>query len=265
MDSQKPWTDPEMGLCKTLYPLSWSKKNSYVLFSPGIDRFFLVDSLDPWIMLEASRILSSKISNIVYILDQETPYFDNSDCFYYTTKHKMEEKFYGGPTVMSHRQSSFMIKIRPDMIFKTDWPIDFNNPERKEALLKLQEYSQFVLRIVHALTCAVNLRNSFPERYYVETFFKDQYPENLTARPDTTDSPHGMEHLIKNILYDSSSINEALECIHNAWRKYSFNDVLGIRQTFYTYSGIKQPDDLASLGAPGDFDKNRNTQTMWVV
>jgi hypothetical protein len=265
MNIQNPWSDPEAGLCKTLYPSSWGKKNCYVLFSPGIDRFFLVDSLDPWIMLETSRILSSKISNIVYILDQETPYFDNSDCLYFTTKHKMDEKFYGGPTVMSHRQSSFMIKIRPDIIIKTDWPIDFIKPERKNALLKLQEYSQFVLRTVHALTCAINLRNSFPEKYYVETYFKDSCPPDLTARPDTTDAPHGIENLIKNILYDSNSINEALENIHDAWRKYSWQDVLGIRQTFYTYSGIEQPQDLADLGNPGNFDKDRNPQTMWVV
>lgn len=265
MANQNSWNDSEAGLCKTLYPLGWGKKNSYVLFSPGIDRFFLVDSFDPWIVLETSRVLSSKISNIVYILDQETPNFDNLDCFYYTTKHKMDEKFYGGPTVMSHRQSSFMMKINPGMIIKTDWPVDFLTTDRKEALLKLHEYSKFTLRMIHALSAAVNLRNSFPEKYYVENYFKEHCPDSLVARPDTTTAPIGMESLIKNILYDSKSIDEALKNIHDAWRQYSWEDVIGMRQTFYTYAGINQPTDLANLGSPGTFDKDRNSQTMWVV
>jgi len=265
MTNQSPWNDPNTGLCKTIYPLSWGKQNSYVLFSPGIDRFFLVDSFDPWIMLETSRILSSKISNIVYILDKETPFFDNSDCLYYTTKHKMNEKGYGGPTVMSHRQSSFMMKIQSDMVIKTDWPIDFIDEDRKQALLRLQDYAQFTLRIVHSITAAVGLRNSFPEKHYIDNYFKDYCPSDLVARSDTTSAPDGMEYLIKNILYDSETVQEALEKIHESWRKYSWEDVLGIRQTFYTYSGIEQPEDLKNLGDPGNFDKTRNPQTMWVV
>jgi len=265
MISIRPWNDPNTGLCKTIYPLSWGKQNSYALFSPGIDRFFLVDSFDPWIMLETSRILSSKISNILYILDKQTPLFDNSNCFYYTTKHKMNEKYYGGPTVMSHRQSSFMMKIQPEMVIKTEWPIDFRSEDRNSVLLRLQDYSQFVLRVIHSITAAVSLRNSFPEKHYIENYFKNFSPSNFTARPDTTTSSDGIEHVIKNILYDSDTIQDALENIHESWRKYSWEDVLGIRQTFYTYSGIDQPEDLKNLGNPGNFDKFRNSQTMWVV
>lgn len=251
-------------LLGSIYPLSWGKKNSYALFSPGIDRFFLVDNYDPWIMLETSRILSSKISNILYILDQSTPFFDNSDCLFYSTKHKMNEKKYGGPTVLNHRQSSVMTKIPKDMVIKTDWPIDFRSDKRKLALLKLQTYSQFVLKVVHAITIAVNIRNAFPEKHYVDNYFKDYAPADFTARSDTTNSDIGMEILIKNILYDSSTVEESLENIHQAWRKHSREDVLGFRQDFYSYLRLNQPMDLRQLGDPGNFDKLRNSQTMWV-
>lgn len=148
---KKPWLNQDEPYHRTFYPMSWGKENSYALFSPGIDRFFLVDSYDPWIMLETSRVLSSKISNIVYVLDQPSIDFDNDDCLYYTTKHKVKEKCYGGPTVMSHRQNSFMIKIRQDMVVKKGWPIDFEKTDRKDALNRLKEYAAFCLRAIHAL------------------------------------------------------------------------------------------------------------------
>lgn len=262
---ESPWMNPDVGPHKTMYPLSWGKKNSYALFSPGIDRFFLVDSYDPYTMLETSRVLSSKISNIVYVLDKDTPDMDNSNCFLFTTKHKMDEKFYGGPTASSHKQSSFMIKIRPDIMIQAPWPIDFVEPTRKQALMRLQEYALFCLRAIHSITAAMALRNSFPERYYMDTFFKDKCPQDFIARPDTTIAPNGMDFEIKNILYYSESIEVAIESIHDAWRKFSQEDVLGSRQLFYDFLGIPQPEDLQKLGQPGKLDKDKHSQTMWVV
>lgn len=265
MNKEQPWLDPDSGKHKTMYPLSWGKRNSYALFSPGIDRFFLVDSYDPYIMLETSRVLSSKISNIVYILDKDTPEMDNSNCLLFTTKHKMDEKFHGGPTASSHKQSSFMIKIRPDIMISTSWPIDFVDPMRKQALINLQEYALFALRVVHSITAAMALRNSFPDRYYMDAYFKDQCPQDFVVRSDTTSSPNGIEHEIKKILYYSSSVEDAIESIHNTWREFSQEDVFGSRQLFYDFLGIKQPDDLEKLGQPGVFNKEKHSQTMWVV
>lgn len=262
---KKPWLDHEDPYLKTFYPLSWGKENSYALFSPGIDRFILVDTYDPWIMLETSRVLSSKISNIVYVLDQQSIEFDNDDCLYYSTKNKVNEKIYGGPTIMSHRQNSFMMKMQPGSIIRTSWPIDFTKPERKNALLKLKEYSEFCLRAMHALSIAFNFKNPFPEKNYLETFFRDEFPEDFTIRPDSTDCKEGMELLIKNILYTANTLEDALQQIEDAWRKYSQKDFLGYRQTFYYVMGLKQPADLEALGLQGTIDKDRNDQTMWVV
>jgi len=263
--SEKPWLNEEDPYHRTVYPLSWGKKSSYALFSPGIDRFILVDDYDPWVMLETSQVLSSKISNIVYVLDQETKYFDNRDCLLHTTKHKVEEKIYGGPTVMSHRQSSFMMKIRPNSIIEAGWPIDFNKSDRIEALLKLKEYSMFCLRMIHSLNIAFNFKNPFPEKHYLENFFKDEYPKDFIVRADNTTCTEGMVSLIKNILYSSNSIEDALDQIDQAWRTHSQNDILGFRQSFYFVAGLKQPNDLEKLGAQGTIDKDRNDQTMWVV
>ena len=259
---QSPWKNHKDPFHRSFYPLSWGKENSYVLFSPGIDRFILVENYDQWTLLETSRVLSSKISNIVYVLDQPTAAFDNTNCLYYSTKDKIKEKVYGGPTVMSHRQNSFMMKIRPESVIKTTWPEEFTSPERKAALIKLKDYAEFCLRVIHATTLSVNFRNAFPEKYYLETYFKDEYPDNFTIRADTTACDDGMETTIKNILYSADSIDEALEQIHNAWRKYSQVDMQGYRQAFYYILGLKQPADLENLSG---IDKDRNTRTIWVV
>jgi hypothetical protein len=190
---------------------------------------------------------------------------DNETCLLFSTKHKMDEKQYGGPTIMSHRQTGHMMKIRPDVVYEAGWPIDFETTERKNALIRLQEYSRFALRVMHALTIGATFRNPFPESYYMETFFKDEFPKEFKIRGDTTGAPAGMENVIKNILYVADTIEQALEQIHDAWRKYSWNDISGYRQAFYYSLGLTQPLDLAELGSYGEFDKDRNDQTMWVV
>jgi hypothetical protein len=264
-ESDKPWMSGDAGFHQTYYPMSWGKKNSYVLFSPGIDRFFLVDSYDPWIVFETGRILSSKCSNVVYILDQVTPDMDNSNCLEFTTSHKMVDKQYGGPIVYAHRQSTIAMKIKPNMMVHRGWPEEFQEPDRKAMLLKLQEYALFSLRVVHALTAALCFRNSFTQRSYIDTFFNGEYPKDFIARVDGTSSDEGIESSIKTILYESDSVEEALERIHNSWRSYTSSEVTGIRQFFYYNMQLEQPKDLYDLGNIGNLDKDKNQQTMWVA
>ena len=264
-EDQKPWLDNEDPFIRTFYPLSWGKQNSYVLFSPGIDRFFLVDNYDPWIMLETSRVLSSKVSNIVYVIDHPSPLFDNDDCLEYTTKNKQHEyNNFGGPKVNHHRQSSFMSKTGPDKIVKRGWPVDFESSDRRQALIKLTDYAAFCLRVIHALAISRNFKDPFPEKHYLENYFKGEYPEDFVLHADATTCPIGMDNLIKNILYTSNNISEALTDIHQAWRDYSQQDLSGYRQTFYYCLGLRPPRDLAALGFANDPDKN-NDHTIWIV
>jgi hypothetical protein len=94
-ESEKPWLDAIEGLHKTFYPLSWNKPNSYAIFSPGVDRFIVVDNYDPWMLYETGKVLSSKVSNMVYVLDQVTPDMNNETCLNFSTLHKKNEKSYG--------------------------------------------------------------------------------------------------------------------------------------------------------------------------
>jgi hypothetical protein len=263
-ESKTPWLDTDTGFHKTFYPLSWHKKNSYAIFSPGIDRFLIIDNYDPWMLYETGKVLSSKVSTMVYILDKVTPDMTNETCINFTTRHKKSEKGYGSPMIMSHRQSASLSKIPKDMIVETGWPVDFIKEDRREIISKLQEYALFSLRVIYAITLSVNFRNFFPEKEYLDTFFHGQYPEDLKIYNDNSSAGQGMINVIKTILYESNSVESALTEIHTAWITYSANDPSDTRHLFYQILGIPQPKELENLGPPG-FIKNRNNQTTWVV
>lgn len=262
--AQPPWMNNAEGFHKTFYPLSWHKKNSYAIFSPGIDRFIIVDNYDPWILYETGKVLSSKVSAMVYILDKVTPDMTNETCINFTTMHKKNESGYGSPMIMSHRQSASLSKIPKDMIIDAGWPEDFAAGSRKQILIRLQEYALFSLRVIYAVTLSVNFRNFFPEKEYLDTFFHDQYPQDFKIYYDNSSADFGIINLIKTILYESNSTESALESIQTAWLTYSKNDPSDTRQLFYQILGIAQPKELENLGPPG-FLKDRNNQTTWVV
>jgi hypothetical protein len=214
---------------------------------------------------ETGKILSSKVSNIIYILDKVTPNMTNETCLNFSTLHKKNESGWGSPNIMTHRQSVTMSKIPRDIVVERGWPIDFASDERKQILLKLQDYALFSLRVIYAITLSVNFRNFFPEKEYLDVFFHNQYPEDFKIRHDITKAEQGITAVIKTILYESNSIDEALTSIAEAWLKYANDDPSGIRQSFYKILGIDQPIELKSLGPAGFIKDRNNSQTMWVV
>jgi hypothetical protein len=165
---------------------------------------------------------------------------------------------------MAHRQSASLSKIPKDMVVNIGWAEDFLYGERRDILIKLQEYALFSLRVIYAITLSVNFRNFFPEKEYLDVFFHKQFPADFKVHYDTTTAEQGIINVIKTILYDSDSVDTALTAIHAAWAQYSINDPSGARQLFYQILGIYQPTELKNIG-PAGFVKNRNDQTSWVV
>jgi hypothetical protein len=107
--------------------------------------------------------------------------------------------------------------------------------------------------------------NFFPEKEYLDDFFHNQYPENFKSRYDVTAAEQGIIAVIKTILYESNSIEEALASISKAWLTYAKDDPSGIRQSFYRILGIEQPAELKNLGPAGHIKDRNINQTMWVV
>jgi hypothetical protein len=225
------------------YPASKDAPNLYVLFSPVFDRFLIVDNLDPWIVFEAARILSSKVLTVAYVLEQSE--LTNFNCLFYGTVHKRGENMYGASSVNSLKQSASMIEFGKNKIVYKGWPSDFVN-ERKQALETLQDYAEFVLQCLHSITIETNYRNVFPDTQYLNDFFKDACPEEFKTQ-------HNMIEIVKNILYHSTPKTQALELIHGAWQV----DTSGYREMFYTVSGFDKP--------AVDYTDVYNNYTLWAV
>ena len=216
--SEKPWMNIE-SFHKTFYPPSYGKSNCYALFSPAVDRFIIIDNYDLWAMVETGKLLSSKFSSIIYIFDRPTPEeLNNSNCLEYSTLHKVFETGYGSPLSSSHKQTSTLRKILPDMVVHKGMSPDYAKPDRLEMLYRLREYCLFTLRAVYSITLSNEIMNYFPESHYRENYFKHDLPFDFRVLHDSTKSPNGMMHEIKNILYHSNTVEEALEKIDIAWR-----------------------------------------------
>jgi hypothetical protein len=264
-ESEKPWLKLD-GFQKTYFPLAWGKTNSYTLFTPSVDRFIITDHYDLWAMVETAKILTSKISPMIYVLSKPNADPMNiTNCLEYTTRHKKDEPEYGGAGTNRHKQSASLKKIFTDNIIHAGLPADYSSPSRLAMLYRLQEYALFTLRCVYAINLANEYRNSFPEKEYVDAFFKDEFPADFKLMPDNTSAPYGIKHEIKNILYHSMTVEEALASIHEAWAKYSMTDVTGVRQHFYHIMGIVEPDATRIIGGPGQWNKQFHESTAWVM
>jgi len=241
------------------YPASKNSINYYAVFSPAIDRFLIVDNTCPWIVFKTSQILSSKISTVTFILNQSAEPINNENCLNYGTAHKKEEHTFGGSNPNNHKQSAIMHPFYNNEVVEKGWPEEWDTEERKEVLFEIQEYALFVLKVVQSIKIAYSFRNIYSDSHYLEEFFIGQYPKNFTKTFDGTESPIGMYREITNILYHSEYIDDALEQINLAWKKYSELDVAGMRELFYKCLGIEIPNF--------NFDQNKISQdyTIWVV
>lgn len=243
---------------KNYYPFR-NNLNCYGIFSPSIDRFLIVDNLDPWIVFETAKIISSKIIVVCYVLnDKSIENLTNENCLLFGTTHKKGENTYGASLMTSVKQPACMTNLNSEIIEK-GWPFEFAEESRRDVVLKIQNYALFVLKCVYAITIADSYRNMFPESKYLHDYLENYSPKEMQIHHDSTTAPNGMVHIIKSILYNSDNANEALEEIRLAWEKYSKNDISGFREKFYQCLEIPVPE----IGVNHkDLAKN---VTLWMV
>jgi hypothetical protein len=182
----------------------------------------------------------------------------NENCLLYGTVHKKGENTYGSSLMSSIKQPACMTNFNSQIV-EQGWPTEYVADEKKEIVLKMQEYALFVLRCVHALTIADSYRNIFPESKYLHDYMSNSSPKELQVYFDSTIAPEGIVNVIKSILYHANSVEEALEEIRLAWEKYSKNDLSGFREMFYDCLGIPVPEMAVSLKEIAD------NVTIWVL
>jgi hypothetical protein len=220
---------------KIFYPSVETSKNHYGLFSPSIDRFILVDNIDPLTLFETSQILSSKINSVVYIINHkiENNILTSENCLEFSTENKKGENLIGSSNMGAVKQTASMVFLKSNLVNK-------GLPNSNlETVTKIKDYANFVLTTVYALNLANAFRNIFSESEYLENYFKNEYPKSFLTFYDTTESSTGIVKETKNILFHSDSIDEAVEKIYNLWESNTKKDPSGFKEMFFDLLGLK--------------------------
>lgn len=224
------------------------RSNANVFYSPGVDRMFAVDSADPYTAYEVALLLSSKVPGIaVCILTVEDPWFDNSNCHQYTLKDKLILS--PGSSILFNRQLPMIRKLPTGSIINVGaLPSDYTNNENYKQFLALQEYAKFVIQAWHSAKICEMYFNFAPMEMFAKEFFGELLPENFAVQVDNIngDVQTGITKEIKKILYTSNSPEEALDLIHNAWRRNITPFSTYWKDTFYKMIEVVPPEDLRS-------------------
>lgn len=187
-----------------------NSKTYYALYAPAISRFLLIDQYNLFCFFRTAQVLSSKINTVVLIFPSEEnlPQINNENCLEFTLNHsKFQSEISGNNLKQSPTVSFLNSNIK---IIKTSFPIDFEKKERKEKLLQLQTYAQFVNLCIHSimLTALINQQAHIEEEQEeYETFYfnKNQKPGLVTE--------------VMNILLFTDNIPEAKEQLKQYWIK----------------------------------------------
>lgn len=222
------------------------RSNANAYYSPGVDRFFAVDTLDPYSSLEIAQILSSKVPGIaVCLLAVDDLWFDNETAHLHTLKDK--NVFAIGASILFSRQMPTVRKFPPSSVIKVDGPTeDFKDNDNTVTFQALQEYARFVIQAYHASKTANMYFNSLPMEYYAKELLSGQVPPEFEIPVDNVNGAlqTGIHREITKILYTSNNSNEALERINIMWRENNTPLTIYWRAQFYNLIDVPQPAEF---------------------
>ena len=212
----------------------------HVLYSPGIERFFGITTLDIFTTMEIAQILSSKIPSIVVfsIKDGQTPFF-NDNCHEYTLKDKNVYK--NSYEIQAPRYNKFLNV--DDIEHVDEMPVDYHpqhNFKNWQMLIKLKKYVQFVISTWYAAKVCEVTHNILPEYRYADDYFNGLLPDNFIANIDTSmgTTKQGITAEIKKILYNCNLPREAVEQFNAMWENNNTVQTMYWRTNFYRMSNI---------------------------
>jgi hypothetical protein len=224
------------------------RSNANCYYSPGVDRFFAVDTLDPYTSLEVAQLLSGKMPGIaVCVLSVNDAFMLNENCHEYTLQEK--QVFALGASILFSRQIPAIRRFGEQSVRHVgpEMPPDYRNNENFEVFMKFKQYAQFVIQAWHAAkTCDMQF-NFMPMEQYADDYFDVLNPGFETPADNVNgELRSGITKEIKKILYFSSSHEEALEKIAQMWRENNTPLSVYWRAQFYNLLEIDPPADLVN-------------------
>lgn len=193
-----------------LYYPGINSKTYYALYAPAIARFLLIDNHNLFCVFKTAQVLSSKINTITMIIPgtKNLSLMNNENCLSFALTHSIFQSDISVNNLKQNPACSFLNEH--SKIIKTIFPIDFQQQQKKEKLLELHAYAQFVNACMHA-TMLTSVFNQYVDienqqnEYEMFYFNKNQKPELVTE--------------IMNVLLFADNILEAKKQLEQYWIK----------------------------------------------
>jgi hypothetical protein len=192
------WSDVHPEELLPYYP-GFRGISCYGIHAQGVDRFLAVSGLDLAAVLHAAKLLSSKIPTHVVVFPKDSPEISNKNCLSWS--------IHGSGVRLSDSQTPLLIVLdSPQKLVE-------KGPVPGKELAERQEFVRFLIRASHAMLLTDAVLNASNQDFYFR-FFADA-PElgGLNVYADDTKWPGGFVATMSKILYQSNSINDALQTI----------------------------------------------------
>lgn len=241
---KSPWHINSSSEILDFYLGSERLPNRYGLYSQSLDRFLLVDKWDLWALVQASKILSSKISLIVCVFSSEEPPFKIENCLQWALKNKdIVLPRHQAPTITTIRNNSDLFFCDVPLHCEDDLP----------ALIKEQNFALFVVKAAYAMRLTnlkLNLHPQIqndPQQVYLNFFSSDLNSNALAARQEQTIWEKGFINEISTLLYLASSIDTALFSLNQKseeLKKAAINDknLLSLKYFSLFFQLLQRPE-----------------------
>lgn len=227
---------------------SRGERRKNAIFSPGIDRFILVDEKDFWVTLQTAELLSSKLPTICYLLPPTDNDITYSNCINYTIKNKINQKI-GPSSIIAARQNP-MLKF----LYDEDEIINYGVPEDYKNNFGIIEeilmYARFVQEQVYVLKILDEFYNFSNTKKFADLYIDQEWLNNVSTKNDRSVSDKGIFFELRKILYLSDSIEEATDKIIDFWLENSTDQVY-ILNGYYKILNTPIPEKLKEISKSG--------------
>lgn len=202
---------------KTFYIDDTGARKKNGIYCPVIDRWLLIDEYDHLITLETANCLSSKIATMVYVLPNNIGELNNENCLNYIIFDKTNEKK-GRTSDLIQGQTPLVRKFNDTRQFlNRGYPEDFKTDDGMAILTKLKTYADFIQQMMYAIKiCEVSI-NFYDNKTFSNMYFESSVIADVDPFFDKSDLEHGLLNSIKQVLYKSSTVEEATLKIKTLW------------------------------------------------
>jgi hypothetical protein len=182
------------------------------------DRWLIIDPYDHWITLETARLLSSKVTSIIYILPSDADYITNNNCLEYSLLHKTKQVKGIHPDLYRGQLPILKVIDGKNQVVHKGLHEEYKSGEPLEYLKNLKKYADFVQHFVYALKL-LESQNYDDNRTFAESIISPDWLKPVSSRVDRSDVEIGVIKTIRQILYFSTTPEEARTSIDNLWKQ----------------------------------------------